>query len=231
MKARLAGASLWCLVSAFAFVAGARAKDDVHAFNIPDGSAEDSITLFSLQSHKSILAPGDALINIKTPAVRGVFSAATALSMLLEGTRLEVVLDDDRAIVLRKRPETTPTATEGATMLRETVPLETVTVTGFRASLTDSTYAKRVSVGFSDATFAEDIGKFPDTNIAESLNRVPGVTITREVNGEGMNVQIRGLGQNFTKILINGNPIAVASTGPTDATNSNREVDLNCSRS
>ncbi len=53
------------------------------------------------------------------------------------------------------------------------------------------------------------------------------MTITREDDGEGLNVQIRGLGQSFTKILLNGNPIAVASTGPTDATNSNREVDLN----
>lgn len=105
--------------------------------------------------------------------------------------------------------------------------METVVVTGYRASLTDSTNAKRASVSFSDTVFAEDIGKFPDTNIAEALNRIPGVTISREIDGEGINVSIRGLGTNFTKILLNGAQVAVASTGATDQRNNNREVDLN----
>ncbi|HEU4649816.1 MAG TPA: hypothetical protein VFS49_00230, partial [Croceibacterium sp.] len=48
-----------------------------------------------------------------------------------------------------------------------------IVVTGYRASLESSADAKRDSVGFVDTIFAEDIGKFPDTNIAESLNRVP----------------------------------------------------------
>lgn len=104
---------------------------------------------------------------------------------------------------------------------------EVVTVTGYRASLADSANAKRESVSFTDAVFAEDIGKFPDTNLAESLNRIPGVTIVREVTGEGLQVQVRGLGTNFTKVMLNGSTIAVASTGRTDAQGQNREVDLN----
>jgi TonB-dependent receptor len=103
---------------------------------------------------------------------------------------------------------------------------EVVTVTGYRASLADSTNAKRASVSFQESVFAEDIGKFPDTNLAESLNRIPGVTIVRETDGEGVNVSIRGLGTNFTKILLNGAQVAVASTGATDQVNNNREVDL-----
>jgi TonB-dependent receptor len=101
-----------------------------------------------------------------------------------------------------------------------------VVVTGFRASLEQATIAKRESVGFQDSVFAEDIGKFPDLNIAESLNRIPGVQLTREINGEGLNVAIRGLGTNFTKVLLNGSQIAVASSGRTDSQNQNREVDL-----
>jgi TonB-dependent receptor len=101
-----------------------------------------------------------------------------------------------------------------------------VVVTGFRASLQSSTDAKRESVGFTDAIFAEDIGKFPDTNLAESFNRIPGITITREISGEGLNIAIRGLGTNFTRVLLNDAPVAIASTGRTDSQNTNREVDL-----
>jgi TonB-dependent receptor len=105
--------------------------------------------------------------------------------------------------------------------------VEQVSVTGYAASLEDSTNAKRQSLGFSDTVFAEDIGKFPDTNIAESFNRIPGITITREIDGSGDNVAIRGLGPDFTKVLLNGAQVVTSSTGPTNASDSNREVDLN----
>jgi TonB-dependent receptor len=104
--------------------------------------------------------------------------------------------------------------------------LEEVVVTGIRASLQSATEAKKESTGFTDSIFAEDIGKFPDTNIAESFNRIPGITISREISGEGLSIAIRGLGTNFTRILLNDAPVAIASTGRTDAQNTNREVDL-----
>jgi TonB-dependent receptor len=105
--------------------------------------------------------------------------------------------------------------------------VESVTVTGYAASLLKATEAKRDSANFIDSVFAEDMGKFPDTNIAESLNRIPGVTISREIDGSGVQVSIRGLGTNFTKVTLNNAQIAVASTGGTDGQNANREVDLN----
>lgn len=101
-----------------------------------------------------------------------------------------------------------------------------IVVSGYRNSLAQSTNAKRVSSNFSDSIFAEDIGKFPDTNIAESFNRIPGITITRDITGEGTNVAIRGLGSNFTNVTLNGAPIAVASSGATDAQGTDRSVDL-----
>ena len=103
---------------------------------------------------------------------------------------------------------------------------QTIVITGFRRSLQSSTNAKREAVGFTDTIFAEDMGKFPDTNIAESFNRIPGITIQREITGEGLQVSIRGLGANFTRVLLNNAPVAVASTGRTDAQSANREVDL-----
>jgi TonB-dependent receptor len=104
--------------------------------------------------------------------------------------------------------------------------VETVVVTGFRASLQSAADAKRDSITITDSVFAEDIGKFPDLNIAESLSRVPGVLISREVNGEGLNISIRGLGTSFTKTVINGAQISVASSGRADSQNTNREIDL-----
>jgi TonB-dependent receptor len=104
--------------------------------------------------------------------------------------------------------------------------VDEVVVTGFRASLASAANAKRESINFTDSVFAEDIGKFPDLNIAESLNRVPGILLTREVNGEGLNISIRGLGTSFTKTVLNGAQISVASSGGADAQNTNREMDL-----
>lgn len=104
--------------------------------------------------------------------------------------------------------------------------LEEVVVTGYRGSLLNSTAAKRNSVGFTDEIFADDIGKLPSQNLAESLNRIPGVKIARDHTGEGQQISVRGLGPSFTKIVLNGNNIAVASDGSLTDTNSNREIDL-----
>jgi TonB-dependent receptor len=115
-----------------------------------------------------------------------------------------------------------PATTEAADQASQ----DDIIVKGYRESLASSTNAKRNSTGFSDTIFAEDIGKFPDTNIAETFNRIPGITISRETTGEGLNIAIRGLGTNFTKVLLNGAPVAIASTGRTDSQSTNREVDL-----
>jgi TonB-dependent receptor len=101
-----------------------------------------------------------------------------------------------------------------------------IVVTGIRQSLNSATMAKKNSVAFGDSIFAEDIGKLPATNLAETLNRIPGVNINRDINGEGLQVSIRGLGPSFSKVLLNGTNIAVASDGGTNGGSANREVDL-----
>ncbi|MHA4868051.1 TonB-dependent receptor [Duganella sp. PWIR1] len=108
----------------------------------------------------------------------------------------------------------------------EAAPMTVVQVSGYRNSLLSSAKDKKEAVGFQDSINSEDFGKFPDKNIAESLSRIPGVGVSRDITGEGSTIQIRGLGSSFTKILLNGAPIAVASSGPIDGANTNREVDL-----
>ena len=84
-----------------------------------------------------------------------------------------------------------------------------VIVTGIRASQQASIDAKRNSSIIADIISAEDIGKFPDKNVAEALQRVPGIVINREF-GEGERVSLRGTAPNLTKTLINGHGIATA---------------------
>jgi TonB-dependent receptor len=106
--------------------------------------------------------------------------------------------------------------------------LEEVVVTGFRGSLNTAIAAKRQETAAIDVIAAEDIGKFPDSNLAESMQRVPGVALTRSDGGEGRNISVRGLGPGFTRVRINGMEGA-AQTGSSDiygAGNNGRAFDF-----
>jgi TonB-dependent receptor len=92
----------------------------------------------------------------------------------------------------------------------EPMVLEEVVVTGIRSSLERSMDVKRMSQGVVDAIAAEDIGKMPDTNLAESLQRVTGVSIDR-VNGEGSRVTVRGFGPDYNVIALNGRQMPAAN--------------------
>ncbi|MEJ0086824.1 MAG: TonB-dependent receptor [Pseudomonadota bacterium] len=87
--------------------------------------------------------------------------------------------------------------------------LEEVVVTGLRGSLKASMETKREAVGVVDAINAEDIGKFPDTNLSEALQRITGVSIDRR-NGEGATVTARGFGPQFNMVTLNGRQMPTA---------------------
>jgi TonB-dependent receptor len=106
--------------------------------------------------------------------------------------------------------------------------VEEIVVTGFRASLNKAIEAKKDQAGAIDMIVAEDIADFPDLNLAESLQRVPGVAIARDA-GEGRQISVRGLGPQFTRVRINGVE-AMSANGSTDAsggTNRARNFDFN----
>jgi TonB-dependent receptor len=104
--------------------------------------------------------------------------------------------------------------------------LDQVVVTGYRQSLQKSLEEKRYSTEQVDAIFAEDIGKFPDQNLAESMQRIAGVSIDRE-GGEGQRISIRGLGSDFTRVRLNGlEALATAGTGSAGV-NRSRGFDFN----
>jgi TonB-dependent receptor len=100
-----------------------------------------------------------------------------------------------------------------------------IVVTGFRASLGAALNVKRESVAAVDAIVAEDIAKFPDQNLAESLQRIPGITIQRD-GGEGRGITVRGLGSQFTRVRVNGLETVATSTDGASA-NRDRAFDFN----
>jgi iron complex outermembrane receptor protein len=81
--------------------------------------------------------------------------------------------------------------------------MEEVVVSGIRASMRDSLDIKRQSIQVVDAISAEDVGDFPDKNIGEAIQRVPGVQINRQ-DGEGRSVSIRGADQSLIRVELNG---------------------------
>ncbi len=84
--------------------------------------------------------------------------------------------------------------------------LDAIVVSGMRGSLEQSMGVRRDSTGIVDAITSEDIGKFPDTNLAESLQRITGISIERR-DGEGAQVTARGFGPQFNLVTLNGRQI------------------------
>ena len=106
--------------------------------------------------------------------------------------------------------------------------IEEVVVTGFRAALSNAVEMKKASAVMMDAINAEDIADFPDANLAESLQRLPGIALDRD-NGEGRQITVRGLGSDFTRVRLNG--LEALSTGAASdsgaAPNRSRGFDFN----
>jgi len=103
-----------------------------------------------------------------------------------------------------------------------------IVVTGFRGSLQKALDQKKTSAVAIDSILAEDIGKFPDLNLSESIQRIPGVALSRD-GGEGRSISVRGLGPQFTRVRINGME-AIATAGGADSsggTNRGRGFDFN----
>lgn len=108
--------------------------------------------------------------------------------------------------------------------ITEEQPAEIV-VTGIRASLNAASDIKRNAQGVVDAISAEDIGKFPDTNLAESLQRITGVSIDRS-NGEGSTVTVRGFGPEFNLVLLNGRQMPTSTLGDGASAPASRSFDF-----
>jgi iron complex outermembrane recepter protein len=155
----------------------------------------------------------------------GVSLAAMAVTMAMSGTA-HAQASDAPAPAQAPAEASAQAPADGAA--DENAQGEEIVVTGFRGSLAKALDLKKTESGSTDSILAEDIGKFPDLNLSESLQRIPGVALLRD-GGEGRSISVRGLGPQFTRVRINGLE-AIATAGGSDnsgGTNRGRGFDFN----
>ncbi|MGO1070963.1 TonB-dependent receptor [Lysobacter sp. CA199] len=105
-----------------------------------------------------------------------------------------------------------PTAAASESADKDPTTLGVVVVSGTRASIQKSQALKQDAIGTVDAVSAEDVGKFPDQNVADSLQRIAGVSVDRS-GGESRYITVRGFGPEFNTVLLNGRTMATENSG------------------
>jgi len=154
---------------------------------------------------------------------RSAKAAASALALIVGATTLPTAVSAQDTAAPSSKPS------DGPPVRATELELNEVVVTGFRASINSAVTLKKEDTGIVDTILAEDIGKFPDANLAESMQRVPGVALSRGDGGEGKNISVRGLGAGFTRVRVNGME-GSSQTGASDifgAGNRGRSFDFN----
>jgi TonB-dependent receptor len=198
-------------------------------FNIPRQRADLSLINFAEQADITLLFPLDKMEGKQTNPVSGQYSIMKALQLMLKDTglktdisesgQLSILLDpsfernNDMANYKKNKVSSavllvlSTVAALPAVAETETQETEIIEVRGIRGALGRAMDAKREAGGVVDSISAEDIGKFPDTNLAESLQRITGVSIDRS-GGEGQLITVRGFGPQFNTVLVNGRQMA-----------------------
>ncbi len=226
-----AAALLFFLLSASSLAEESTGAETTY-FNIPQQRADLSLTQFAEQADLTLIFRFKSAKDKTANKLEGEYSVADAIEILLDDTGLKPVFSDQGLLMSVSDKLSDPEGDQmnakkttgllavfatvfGATpaMAQDTENVvEEIVVTGVRASFARSLDQKRASTSIYDAIVAEDIGEFPDLNISESLQRIPGVSITRNL-GEGEQVSVRGLAPQFTGVLINGMQAASAAQG------------------
>lgn len=187
-------------------------------FDLPAKPLMQTLIQVGIQVQASIVAPQEIIEGYNSSPLIGRYSLETALQKILWRTPLGFrILRKDNldsiVVQIHYRPIELPAQPKPIKSANFKT-IEEIVVTGIRASYQTSTLIKRNSNSIIDVITAEDIDKFPDTNLAEALQRVPGVFVSRN-NGEGANINIRGLDEQYNFVSLNGRtlPAATAPSG------------------
>lgn len=184
------------------------------SINLPAQPLSESLIQIGAQTGVAIAFTDAPLANLQAPRVSGTYSVREIFDLVLSESGFRYEFIDPHTVRIARAVATPPDAKKEAPKSgapvqplasRETLsmaPAEVV-VTGFRASVLQALDVKRDAVGIQDSILAEDIADFPDLNLAEALQRIPGVTINRDAS-EGRQIALRGLGSDFVRTQLNG---------------------------
>jgi len=184
-------------------------------FNIASQPLGDALINFSSQSGYAVFSSSEMLSDHRSVLLNGSYDPTTALKILLIDTDLDFELIDSKSFLIIKKRTNNPAhlPIQPASIDTPVSAVEEIIVTGMRWSLKNSLSEKRNEHSISDVISSESLGKFPDTNIVESLQRMTGVAITRTRGGEGQFFTVRGLGQQFNRVSLNGQELATDNIG------------------
>lgn len=204
-------AALMGSVAAIVMVAQPASAEAQKTFNIQAQSAATALPLFVQQSGLQVLATSQDLQGVRTNPVSGQLKPDAALDQLISDTGLTIKAHEGLSIVIArsnivKANYVEPTQATDTAPAAPTEPQEVVVV-GVRKSLRDALDVKRHQAGIVEAISSKDIGALPDVTIAEELNRLPGVTATRD-RGNDSQASIRGLGARMVLGTVNGREVA-----------------------
>ena len=207
----------------------AQSKATFLDFNIDPSYADVSLIEFAKQADLTIIFPYEKVQSRPANSLKGSFTIEQGINNLLENTGLVATFERDGVVTI-KRISIHDTVIEHKSLLQEiedllmgnganivTFPeeplnIELIEVRGIRGSMDWALDIKQESIGVSESIQSEEIGKFPDLNLAESLQRITGVSIDRS-EGEGQFVTVRGLGPQFNTVLSNGRRLATDNQG------------------
>lgn len=225
---KVPGALLICCLSVPLRAADSSYSRDLQ-FDIPVQNADESLIEFARQADLTIVFPFDKVKNSRANRLVGQHSVQTGIDILLKNTGLVAEFDTKGVLSIRTL-EDVKAEQERSTLAniirlfteddsnlitfpkQEEEQYELIMVKGIRGSMHRSLDIRQNAMNVVDAISAEDIGKFPDLNLAESLQRITGVSIDRS-EGEGQFVTVRGFGPEFNTVLTNGRRLATDNRG------------------
>jgi TonB-dependent receptor len=195
-----------------ALAQGQAAVAQTYEFNIPAKDLDQALKAFGDRSNTQVLFTKAVVQGRKSPALRGRYTSAEALDLLLKGADLNYQRTASNVVLIREAAPPSSMAGSAAeapasTAAQESVALDEVVVTGVRKSLREALDVKRGSDKVVEAISAKDIGVLPDVTIAESIARLPGVNATRD-RGNDSQAVVRGLGARLVLGTVNGREVA-----------------------
>ncbi len=211
----------WRRTMAISLFVGLLASNDGFAatryYQIEKLPLADALTRFAEQADLQLLFRPESLPAIHVEPIKGEYTPEQVLALLLRDTPLNFIVGGNGAVVIQAQskpviPPSIPSTADQKSIADEVIsvqPPEELLVTGIQGSLRRNLAIKRESDAVLDAMNSEDAGKFPDKNIADSLQRIPGVSVDR-IWGEGRDIYIRGTDKDINRTLMNGQNVASA---------------------